>query len=294
MRATAHPWRMYIERFAPSPTGRLHLGHAFSALVAWEAARAANGVFRLRMEDIDTARCRPEYEAAIYDDLRWLGLDWPEPVMRQSERMDAYAHALARLDGMGLTYRCGCTRKDIANAGGAPQEGDGRAAGTGPDGPVYPGTCRPENGGAAPGAPFAVRLKMAEAVARVGPLAYHETGGGAQVVDVSPDWLTDACGDIVLARKETPTSYHLAVVVDDAAEGVTHVTRGADLAPATPIHRLLQALLGLPAPVYRHHRLIRDANGRRLAKRADDVSLEALRAAGWSVADVRKAIGLDA
>lgn len=283
---------MHIERFAPSPTGRLHLGHAFSALTAWEAACAADGLFRLRMEDIDIARSRPEYETAIYDDLHWLGLTWPEPVMRQSARIGAYADALAQLGGMGLTYRCSCTRKDIAAAGGAPQEGDGRAAEMGPDGPVYPGTCRPENGGAAPGEPFAVRLRMSEAVARVGSLAYEEIGEGAGTIAVSPTWLAETCGDIVLARKETPTSYHLAVVVDDAAEGVTHVTRGADLIPATPIHRLLQALLGLPTPIYRHHRLIRDEQGRRLAKRADDVAISALRAEGWTVADVRRAVGL--
>ncbi|MGB0853519.1 MAG: tRNA glutamyl-Q(34) synthetase GluQRS [Pikeienuella sp.] len=283
---------MHIERFAPSPTGHLHLGHAFSALTAWEAAREAKGVFRLRIEDIDIARARPEYEAAIFEDLRWLGLSWPEPVMRQSARMDAYAQALAQLEHMGLTYRCSCTRKDIAMAGAAPQEGDGRPAEMGPDGPRYPGTCRPENGGCDADKPYAVRLKMAEAVARVGTLSYREVGGAPNTVKVAANWLIDKCGDIVLARKETPTSYHLAVVVDDAAEKITHVTRGADLIPATPVHRLLQSLLGLPAPVYRHHRLIRDASGRRLAKRADDVSLASLRANGWSVADVRRAVGL--
>lgn len=285
---------MHIERFAPSPTGRLHLGHAFSALTAWEAAREAGGFFRVRMEDIDTARARPEYEDGIYEDLHWLGMDWPSPVMRQSDRMPAYRTALDALDAMGLTYQCTCTRRDIAMAGAAPQEGDEPPppAEMGPDGPRYPGTCRPEAGGADPAKPFAIRLRMAEAAKMVGDLSYREIGGTPQTVQVNTKWLTENCGDIVLARKETPTSYHLSVVVDDAAEAVTHVTRGVDLAPATPIHRLLQALLGLPTPVYRHHRLIRDVSGRRLAKRADDVSLQALRGEGWSVADVRAAVGL--
>ena len=283
---------MHIERFAPSPTGRLHLGHAFSALTAWEAAREVGGVFQLRMEDIDTARSRPEYEQGIYDDLHWLGMTWPTPVMRQSDRMPAYRAALTRLDEMGLTYPCTCTRRDIAMAGTAPQEGDAPTSDAGPDGPRYPGICRPPVGTAAPGKPRAIRLKMDRAAAMAGPLVYTELWGGRKTVEIAPEWLIDHCGDIVLGRKETPTSYHLAVVVDDAAEAVTHVTRGEDLAPATGIHRLLQTLLDLPEPLYRHHRLIRDAGGRRLAKRADDVSLKALRAEGWSVADVRNAVGL--
>lgn len=273
---------MHVERFAPSPTGRLHLGHAFSALTAWDAAQAAGGVFRLRIEDIDRARSRPEFEAAIFEDLRWLGLSWPEPVLRQSERTPVYAEALARLADMGLTYRCACTRRDILAAADAPQEG-------GPDGPVYPGTCRreppPED------APVAIRLKMDEAVARVsGPLAWEEIGEGRVAAD--PARLIRGCGDVVLARKDAPTSYHLSVVVDDAAEGITHVTRGEDLKPATAIHVLLQRLLGLPTPVYRHHRLIRDAAGRRLAKRHGALALAALRARGWTPADVREAVGL--
>lgn len=245
------------------------------------------------MEDIDTTRSRPEYEAAIYDDLHWLGLSWPTPVMRQSDRMPAYRDALDQLGAMGLTYPCSCTRRDIATAGAAPQEGDDTIE-LGPDGVCYPGICRPPSGSAEPNKPQAIRLKMAEAAARVGPISYAELAGTPHEVSIDSKWLVKNCGDIVLARKETPTSYHLSVVVDDAAEGITHVTRGADLAPATAIHRLLQCLLELSAPTYHHHRLIRDVSGRRLAKRADDVSLQALRADGWSVADVRAAVGLSA
>ncbi|MEL7466121.1 MAG: tRNA glutamyl-Q(34) synthetase GluQRS [Pseudomonadota bacterium] len=277
----------HVERFAPSPTGRLHLGHAFSALTAWEAARAAGGVFRLRIEDLDATRARPEYERAIFDDLAWLGLDWPDPVIRQSERGDAYADALARLAAMGLTFRCACTRRDILAAAEAPQEG-------GPDGPIYPGTCRraPPTGDG----PFAIRLDMAAAAARVGPVSFREIGAGPNGeggdVSVSSDAPIRGCGDVVLARKDAAASYHLAVVVDDAAEKVTHVTRGEDLFAATAIHVVLQKLLGLPTPVYRHHRLIRDAAGARLAKRADSVSIAALRERGWSAARIREEIGL--
>lgn len=279
--------RPHTERFAPSPTGRLHLGHAFSALTAWEAAVAAGGVFRLRIEDLDTGRSRPVFEEAIFGDLAWLGLSWPTPVVRQSARGEAYAAAIARLSAMGLTYRCGCTRKDILAASEAPQEG-------GPDGPVYPGTCR-----AAPppaGAPVAMRLDMAKALKAVGQVRFREIGAGPAgetgEIETRHDWLAGKCGDVVLARKDAAASYHLAVVVDDAAEGVTHVTRGEDLFEATPIHVVLQRLLGLPTPVYRHHRLIRDAAGKRLAKRADSVALDALRAEGWTPGDVRKAVGL--
>lgn len=274
---------MHVERFAPSPTGRLHLGHAFSALTAWDAAQAAGGRFLLRIEDIDPGRSRAAFESGIFEDLAWLGLSWPLPVMRQSERMAAYADALARLEAMGLTYRCVCTRRDIREATDAPQEG-------GPDGPVYPGTCRGTD--VPPERPAATRLDMARAIEAVGPLSYDEIGEAPGRIEIDGRALVEGCGDVVLARKDAPTSYHLAVVVDDAAQGVSHVTRGADLAPATPVHRLLQALLGLPAPVYRHHRLIRDRAGRRLAKRADDVAIATLQADGWSVDDVRRAVGL--
>ena len=275
------------ERFAPSPTGLLHLGHAFSALTVWDAAQAAGGRFLLRIEDIDQSRARPKYEKAIYDDLSWLGLRWEEPPLRKSDNLPAYADALARLTAMGLTYRCTCTRRDILSAMDDPQEG-------GPDGPVYPGTCR---AGHDPAKPFAVRLRMAEAVAAAGPLSFTEIGAGPEgetgAIAIDPDWLVEKAGDIVLARKDTPTSYHLSVVVDDAAQDVTHVTRGEDLFAATPIHRLLQSLLNLPAPIYRHHRLIRDEAGRRLAKRADDRAISVFRAEGATTYDIRRMVGLE-
>jgi len=277
---------MHTERFAPSPTGRLHLGHAFSALCVWDAAQKAGGRFLLRMEDIDTTRAQSEFEVGIYDDLRWLGLSWPEPVLRQSDNFPAYAAALAKLTEMGLTYPCTCTRRDILSAMDDPQEG-------GPDGPVYPGTCR---AGHDASKPQAVRLKMAEAVAMAGSLTLTEIGAGPNgetgEIPVDPDWLVRQAGDIVLSRKDAPTSYHLSVVVDDAAQGVTHVTRGEDLFFATPIHRLLQALLGLSQPIYRHHRLIRDETGRRLAKRADDRAIAVFREEGATPDDVRRMVGL--
>lgn len=267
----------HIERFAPSPTGYLHLGHAFSALTAWE--RAKGGQFLLRLEDIDTARSREEYTQAIFKDLHWLGLDWPTPVLRQSTRLPAYRTALQRLTDMGLTYACTCTRRDITQALGAPQEG----VALGPDGVVYPGTCRGKNRqGAA-----AIRLDMASAVTQ--DVTYFE---GNTRLTTSRAEMIEGIGDIVLARKDIGTSYHLSVVVDDAFQGVTHVTRGLDLQSATPIHRLLQMLLGLPEPVYHHHRLIRDENGKRLAKRDDARALRKYRAAGASPQDIRKMVGL--
>lgn len=275
-----------ITRFAPSPTGPLHLGHAFSALTAWDLAQAAGGTFLLRIEDIDRARCKPEYEAQIYDDLQWLGLSWPKPVMRQSDRAAAYDAALARLESLGVTFRCTCTRGEIRAALAAPQEG----AVTGPDGPVYPGTCR-HAGHTDPGA--AIRLDMARATALTGPVGFEETGPlhpGSHAF--APDWLVENVGDIVLARRDIGTAYHLAVTLDDAAQGVTLVTRGADLFGATAIHAVLQSLLGLPTPAYHHHRLIRDETGRRLAKRDDSRALALYRAAGESPADIRRRVGL--
>lgn len=266
-------------RFAPSPTGRLHLGHAFSALVAAGLARAEGGEFLLRIEDLDGDRCRPEFEAGIVEDLRWLGLDWPDPPLRQSARAAAYAAALDRLRAMGLLYACRCTRRDIALS--APQEGA--------EGPVYPGTCRglllSEEGAA-------LRLDLRAALSRAGPLAWQEIGpwhSGSHPVDSR---LAAGIGDPVLARKDLGTSYHLAVVVDDAAQAITHVVRGEDLRPVTPLHRLLQALLGLPAPVWLHHRLVRDETGRRLAKRDDARALATLRAEGVTPAEVRAMVGL--
>ena len=269
-----------VTRFAPSPTGPLHLGHAYAALVA--AGRGER--FLLRIEDIDTARCRPEWEAAIYDDLGWLGLRWEQPVMRQSARLPAYQAALAQLSQAGLTYHCACTRGDIRAALSAPQEG---AVVIGPDGPVYPGTCRGK--GLDQGA---VRLDMGKAMERLGEIRFTETGLRAGEHVFSAAAMVEGVGDVVLARRDIGTSYHLAVVVDDAAQGITEVTRGADLFEATAIHVLLQRLLGLPTPAYHHHRLIRDDQGKRLAKRDDARALAKYRAEGASPQDIRALVGL--
>lgn len=269
-----------VTRFAPSPTGPLHLGHAYAALVA--AARGER--FLLRIEDIDSARCRPEWEAAIYDDLAWLGLRWEEPVMRQSTRLPAYQAALARLSQMGLTYHCTCTRGDIRAALSAPQEG---VVVIGPDGPVYPGTCRGMGHSAG-----AIRLDMAAALSRIGEAAFFDSGTRSGVHVLDKDRMQAEIGDIVLARRDIGTSYHLSVVVDDAAQGVTAVTRGEDLFDATFLHVLLQMLLDLPTPFYHHHRLIRDDHGKRLAKRDDARALAKYRAEGATPQDVRRLIGL--
>lgn len=266
-----------VTRFAPSPTGLLHLGHAHSALVGWHAARKAGGRFLLRIEDIDRTRCREEFVAAILDDLAWLGLDWDGPVRRQSEHLGDYAAALARLEAMGLVYPCFCTRAEIAAAASAPH---------GPAGVPYPGTCRrlsaPERERRrADGRSFALRLDMAKAVEATGPLFWEDERAGR----VAAEPLVH--GDVVLARKDAPTSYHLAVTVDDALQGVTLVTRGEDLFRATDVQRVLQALLGLPTPRYRHHRLLVDDKGRRFAKRDKSLTIAALRKEGRSPADVR-------
>ncbi len=271
-------------RFAPSPTGRLHLGHAFSALTGARLAQEAGGTFLLRIEDTDRSRCRAEHEAAIYDDLAWLGLRWPAPVLRQSEQGARYAAALDRLSALGLTYPCRCTRGDIRAALSAPQEG---AAGL-----VYPGTCRGRAmAGMAPGE--AVRLDLDRALAATGALGFTETGPlhpGRHAVDAAA--LSRGLGDVILARRDIGmAAYHLAVIVDDAHQGITDVVRGADLWPATPLHRLLQAVLGLPEPVWHHHRLIRDDAGRRLAKRDDARALATLRAEGVSAAEIRRSLG---
>ncbi len=279
-----------VTRFAPSPTGLLHLGHAYSALVAWERAWG-QGRFLLRIEDIDQARCRSVFEAAIFEDLRWLGLDWPEPVMRQSTRMGAYRAALERLAGMGVVYPCRCRRRDIQAAVSAPQEG---AAAIGPDGLVYPGTCRGRGmDRAGPG--DVLRLDMGLALVLAGPAHFVETGprfAGEHALD--PEWMRSQVGDVVLARRDLGTSYHLAVVVDDAAQGVSEVVRGADLFEATFIHVLLQRLLALPVPRYHHHRLIRDEEGKRLAKRDDARAIALYRAEGASPADIRALVNLPA
>jgi glutamyl-Q tRNA(Asp) synthetase len=285
----------FVTRFAPSPTGPLHLGHAFSAMVAHDMARAAGGTFLLRIEDIDRARSRPEWEAQISDDLRWLGLTWPEPVMRQSERLPVYRAALGELWTRGLIYPCTCARRDIAAAAAAPHEGEPPM---GPDGIVYPGTCRSKpRTGPLPDA-TALRLDMAAALAAIGPAPLHSEEAGAGPngetgrITILPTHLLHQVGDVVLARREMGTSYHLAVVLDDAEQGVTHVTRGNDLFAATAIHVVLQRLLGLPSPVYHHHRLIRDEEGRRLAKRDDARALRLYRDAGASPDEIRRLVGL--
>jgi glutamyl-Q tRNA(Asp) synthetase len=278
----------YLTRFAPSPTGPLHLGHAFSALTAYGRAQAAGGAMLLRIEDIDPARSRPEWEAAIHDDLAWLGVVYPAPVMRQSERLDAYREALARLDTLGVLYPCRCSRGDIRAALSAPQEG----VAFGPDGVIYHGTCR-GRGMAEAGAADAIRLDMARAMDLVAPFAFDESGdglAGAHRFDAA--FMTARVGDVVLARRDFGTSYHLSVVVDDAAQGVTEVVRGADLFEATPIHVLLQRLLGLATPAYHHHRLIRDDTGKRLAKRDDARALARYRAEGATPAEIRALVGL--
>jgi glutamyl-Q tRNA(Asp) synthetase len=270
-----------VSRFAPSPTGYLHLGHAFSALTAWHAARDVGGRFLLRIEDIDIRRCKPEFTEAILVDLAWLGLDWDGDVRRQSQHFDDYGAALDRLSTMGLIYPCFCTRADIANAASAPH---------GPDGPLYPGTCRhrtPEERRQlmAAGAEFALRLDAAKAAAIAGAYSFRDARHG----DVEGDPLL--FGDVVIARKDTPTSYHLAVTVDDHLQGVTLVTRGEDLFPATHVHVLLQRLLGYATPGYAHHRLLTDPDGRRFAKRDRALTLRAMREAGTSAAEVRRQAG---
>ena len=275
-----------VTRFAPSPTGPLHLGHAYAALIAQR--RAGAGRFLLRIEDIDQSRCRPDHEAQIFDDLAWLGLRWESPAMRQSDRMPAYRAALAQLSDMRLIYPCRCTRADIRAAMSAPQEG----AELGPDGVTYPGTCRDRPMQQA-GPTDALRLNMRAALARVTRLGFTETGPikpGRHEID--RDWLLDVAGDVVLARRDMGTSYHLSVVVDDAAQGITEVTRGVDLFDATPVHVLLQALLELPRPTYYHHDLIRDEAGRRLAKRDDARAISLYRREGASPEDICLRIGL--
>lgn len=288
----AGPMAGVVTRFAPSPTGPLHLGHAYAAIVAHDMARAAGGRFLLRIEDIDQTRCRPAWEAQIYDDLAWLGLSWEEPVMRQSDRLTVYRAALDHLWAGGLLYPCTCTRRDIEEALAAPQEGVPTAVG--PDGPVYPGTCRHSVRVGARPTDTALRLDMAAALAKTkGPFTFAESGDlRSGTISTTDRQYTDSIGDIVLSRRDMGTSYHLSVVLDDAAQGVTHVTRGEDLFEATRIHVLLQRLLGLPTPVYHHHRLIRDDRGKRLAKRDDARALAKYRAEGASPADIRRMVGL--
>jgi len=251
-----------VTRFAPSPNGPLHLGHAWSAIVAHDIARERGGRFLVRIEDIDGARSRDEFATGALEDLAWLGLDWDGDAIRQSTRVAAHAEALERLKGHGLVYPCRCTRAEIAVA----------SVMTGPDGPVYPGTCRDAR--FVPDGPVAWRLDMAKAMAETGPLTWFDEFAGEQ--QARPDLF----GDVVLARKDAPGSYHLAVTMDDAADGITLVTRGADLFASTHVHRLLQALLGLPVPRWHHHALLLDETGEKLAKRRGSPSLADRRLAG--------------
>jgi glutamyl-Q tRNA(Asp) synthetase len=280
----AHP----VTRFAPSPTGRLHLGHAFAAMIAHDTARASHGRFLLRFEDIDHTRVRPDCYQFIEDDLRWLGLTWDEVPLRQSHRLDAYAAALERLRSRGVVYPCFCTRREVE------QELLGIAnAPHGPEGPLYPGTCRLLDRTAAQqrlaaGHNHCWRLDAAAAARLAGPLRFHDLRHGG--IEVDPLLL----GDVILARKDIATSYHLAVTVDDAFQGITLVTRGEDLLPSTHVHRLLQVLLDLPEPEYLHHRLILDEHGVRLAKRHDALSLETLRRGGATPASIRAQLAAQA
>jgi glutamyl-Q tRNA(Asp) synthetase len=285
-----------VFRFAPSPNGYLHLGHAYSALLNHDMAREIGGRLLLRIEDIDASRCRPEYEATIYADLHWLGISWQPNVRRQSEHFEDYQAAVAKLEAEGLVYPSFENRSEISalvaerdRRGHWPRDPDGV--------PLYPGRARKmpraeRERRRRAGEPFALRLAMDAAVARAGVLTWTETGLGPQgqtgIVAAAPQmW-----GDVVLARKEVPTSYHLAVAIDDALEGVTEVVRGQDLFRSTSIHRLLQALLGLPEPIYHHHKLILDAGGRKLSKSTQATSLRELRAAGATPLDIRRLVGL--
>ena len=278
-----------VFRFAPSPNGALHLGHALSALTDFALAQAAGGRFLLRIEDIDLTRCRPQYEAAIYDDLAWLGLTWEEPVRRQSEHLADYAEAIGRLSAMGLVYPAFISRGEVDAATADaewPRDPDGV--------PLYPPADRdrdPADRRARidAGAPHALRLDMEKAAGMAGPLAWQESGfGAARRVAADPR----AFGDVLLVGRDRPASYHIAVVVDDALQGITHVVRGRDLYAATAVHVLLQRLLNLPAPHYHHHRLITDEAGRKLSKSDRDTALSALRAAGKTADDIRRMVGL--
>ncbi|KAB2875265.1 MAG: tRNA glutamyl-Q(34) synthetase GluQRS [Pseudorhodoplanes sp.] len=282
-----------VFRFAPSPNGFLHLGHALSAILNFDLAKAAGGRFLLRIEDIDFTRCRPEYEEAICEDLRWLGLTWEQPVRRQSRHLDAYRQARDRLDAMGLLFPAFESRAEIARLAveRTPWPAD-------PDGaPLYPGRGKSQpaqerHRRIAAGAPYALRIDMEKAVAMTGALQWQETGRGpggeSGIVSADPR----AWGDAVLARKDLPTSYHLSVVVDDALQGVTHIVRGVDLFWSTSLQRLLQALLGLPAPLYHHHRLVLDADGRKLSKSTQSTALRELRKAGVTPQAIRAMIGV--
>jgi glutamyl-Q tRNA(Asp) synthetase len=285
-----------VFRFAPSPNGYLHLGHACSALLNFDLARAAGGKFLLRIEDIDATRCRPEFEAAIYEDLAWLGLSWETPVRRQSEHFAGYRDAVERLQAEGLIYPSFESRTEIARQ--VAQQESAAPWPRDPDGaPLYPGDAKslsPEERRrwTAEGMPYALRLDMAAARAQAGDIGWTEQGEGPDGERGAVTARPEAWGDVILARKETPTSYHLSVVIDDALQGVTDVVRGSDLFWSTSVHRLLQSLLGLPQPVYRHHPLMTDASGQKLSKSTGAMALRELRAAGATPADIRRLVQL--
>ncbi|WP_429912059.1 tRNA glutamyl-Q(34) synthetase GluQRS [Glycocaulis sp.] len=284
----------FVTRFAPSPTGGLHLGHAFAALCASDAAKAAGGRFLLRIEDIDTERCKPEFEAAIFEDLEWLGLEWEEPVRRQSEHLDDYTRALSQLQDNGLVYRCFRTRKEVlAEIASAPH-----LAPHGPEGPAFTSTPLPpsrEKRLLEDGRPYAWRLSMAACRDHLGG-TFDALNWREESLD-PPHTLTpvparpDLFGDVVIARKDAGTSYHLAAVHDDALQGITHIVRGIDLRPAAGLHRLLQTLLSYPEPAYRHHPLLAGPDGKRYAKRDRSVTLRHLRESGHEPGDIRRLIG---
>ncbi len=285
-----------VFRFAPSPNGYLHLGHAYSALLNADLARQSGGQLLLRIEDIDPARCRPEFETAIYEDLGWLGIVWQQPVRRQSEHLPDYRAALDKLTDLGLVYPSFESRAEIARR--VSQRERTAAWPRDPDGaPLYPCTAKQLSSGERArlieqGAPYALRLDMAAALARAGALCWSEQGEGPAGECGRITARPQAWGDVILARKETPTSYHLSVVVDDALQGVSEVVRGADLFHATSVHVLLQHLLGLPQPVYRHHRLLVDDSGHKLSKSTQATGLRALRAAGVTPDEIRCRVGV--
>lgn len=280
-----------ITRFAPSPTGPLHLGHAYSALYAYDLAQKSGGTFLLRIEDIDRSRSRDEWETQIYEDLEWLGIRWSEPVLRQSANLASYRKALLKLNNMGLLYNCACSRRDIIDAATAPQEGSEPLYG--PDGLIYPGTCRDKHCKTI-NYDQPLRLNAILALEKLTEdLCYFDFINSRYITMTTVDFLK-YIGDFVISRRDMGTSYHLAVTIDDAAQGVTDVVRGEDLAPATPIHVLLQKLLGLPTPRYHHHRLIRDDDGKRLAKRDDARAIRLYRENGATPADIRKMVKLPA
>ena len=275
-----------ITRFAPSPTGPLHLGHAYSALFAYDLAVNNDGSFLLRIEDIDQTRARNEWEQLIYEDLEWLGIKWELPVVKQSDRMDAYRTALLRLDELGVVYNCTCNRRDILEAANAPQEGSSTI---GPDGIIYPGTCRQKNRAQPVNLSLPVRLDVDASFDCIKRSVDWRDSG---LKSITKSEFLKSIGDVVVSRKDMGTSYHLSVVVDDAEQKITDVVRGEDLAEATAIHVLLQKLLDLPTPKYHHHRLIRDDNGKRLAKRDDARAICQFRRDGATPDDIRRLVGL--